>query len=50
MSFSSEVVVKGEAIESDDDSDDEIGPVQVIGSIPDVKMDIKCKNICFYLP
>lgn len=41
MSFSSEVVVEGEAIESDGDSDEEIGPVQVINSIPEVKMDIK---------
>lgn len=40
MSFSSEVVVKGEAIESDDDSDDGIGTVQVINSIPEVEMNI----------
>lgn len=41
MSFSSEVVVKGEAIESDDDSDDAIGPVQLMGgNLPEVKMDI----------
>lgn len=49
MSFSSEIVVKGEAIESDDDSDDGIAPAQMINSIPEVKMDIKYENMSFNL-
>lgn len=38
MSFSSEVLEKGEAIESDEDSDNGMGPVQVINSIEEVKI------------
>lgn len=37
MSFCSEVVVKGEATESDEDSDNGIGPDHMINSIREVR-------------